>query len=140
MQSAKKQMTFNRPRNELFLGDDTCLTLGASHNMSPLNNRCIVVNCRKRFNKQQKAIALLDRCGNHSHAVAICHRVACIRKRAKPLHLTCGGVLPINTMVLGKSGGNGDRQTFGIGDDGDPCPTLQCNHSHAVAVLRRRRR
>lgn len=65
MQSAKKQMTFIRPRNELFLGEDTCLTLGASHNMSPLNNRCIVVNCRKRFNKQQKAIAVLDRCGNN---------------------------------------------------------------------------
>lgn len=77
---------------------------------------------------------------NVSETVAICHRVACIRKRVKPLHLTCNGVLPINTMVLGKTGGNGDRQTFGIGDDGDPCPTLQCKHSHAVAVLRRRRR
>jgi hypothetical protein len=77
---------------------------------------------------------------NVSETVAICHRVACIRKRVKPLHLTCNGVLPINTMVLGKTGGNGDRQTFGIGENGDPCPTLQCNHSHAVAIMRQRRR
>ena len=29
----------------------------------------------------------------------------------------------------------GDRQTTGIGDDGDPCPTLQAAHHHAVALV-----
>lgn len=46
-------------------------------------------------------------------------------------------VIPINSMVIGKDGGNGDRQTFGIGDDGDPSPTLQAAHHHAVAIMRR---
>ena len=45
--------------------------------------------------------------------------------------------IPINSMVIGKDGGNGDRQTFGIGEDGDPSPTLQAAHHHAVAVTRR---
>jgi hypothetical protein len=46
-------------------------------------------------------------------------------------------VVPINSMVIGKDGGNGDRQTFGIGNDGDPSPTLQAAHHHAVAITRR---
>lgn len=45
--------------------------------------------------------------------------------------------VPINSMVIGKDGGNGDRQTFGIGEDGDPSPTLQAAHHHAVAITRR---
>lgn len=47
------------------------------------------------------------------------------------------GCYPINSMVIGKDGGNGDRQTFGIGADGDPCPTIQTCHHHAVALTRR---
>ena len=45
--------------------------------------------------------------------------------------------VPINSMVIGKDGGNGDRQTFGRGEDGDPSPTLQAAHHHAVAITRR---
>ena len=41
--------------------------------------------------------------------------------------------IPINSMVLGKLGTNGDRQTFGIGADGDPSPSLSTAHHHAVA-------
>jgi DNA (cytosine-5)-methyltransferase 1 len=41
--------------------------------------------------------------------------------------------LPINSMaVQGRPSDNG-KMTFGIGEDGDPCPTLQKAHSHAVA-------
>ena len=50
------------------------------------------------------------------------------------VHVVC---VPINSMVIGKNGGNGDRQTFGIGEDGDPSPTLQAAHHHAVAITRR---
>ncbi|MBO6031805.1 MAG: hypothetical protein J6Q22_10155 [Prevotella sp.] len=50
------------------------------------------------------------------------------------VHVVC---VPINSMVIGKDGGNGDRQTFGIGEDGDPSPTLQAAHHHAVAITRR---
>ena len=39
---------------------------------------------------------------------------------------------PINSMVIGKD--VTDRQTTGIGSDGEPSPTLQANHHHAVAV------
>ena len=42
-------------------------------------------------------------------------------------------VIPINQMVIGKDGGNGDRQTFGIGEPGDPCPTISTSHHHCVA-------
>ena len=49
------------------------------------------------------------------------------------VHVVC---VPINSMVIGKTGGNGDRQTFGIGEDGDPSPTLQTAHHHAVAITK----
>ena len=41
---------------------------------------------------------------------------------------------PINSMVLGKVPSVDDRQTLGIGGGQDPCPTLQCNHHHCVAI------
>lgn len=41
--------------------------------------------------------------------------------------------IPINSMVIGKDIKEGDRQTTGIGKEGDPCPTLQTEHHHAVA-------
>lgn len=42
--------------------------------------------------------------------------------------------VPINSMIIGKNVADGDRQTIGIGEDGDPIPTLQAGHHHAVAV------
>lgn len=38
----KKKHTFIRPRNDVFVASEVGLCLGASHNMSPLNNRIIV--------------------------------------------------------------------------------------------------
>ena len=43
--------------------------------------------------------------------------------------------VPINSMVIGKDAAPADRQTTGIGDNGDPSPTLQANHHHAVACV-----
>ena len=40
--------------------------------------------------------------------------------------------VPINSMVIGKD--VTDWQTTGIGSEGEPSPTLQANHHHAVAV------
>lgn len=42
-------------------------------------------------------------------------------------------VIPINQMVIGKDGGNGDRQTFGIGETGDALPTISTSHHPCVA-------
>lgn len=42
---------------------------------------------------------------------------------------------PINSMVLGKDIKNGDRQTTGIGDADDPCPTISTKHHHVIAEV-----
>ena len=55
---------------------------------------------------------------------------------------TGGGNLPIvlhecyptNSMIIGKDAKDGDRQTTGIGNDGDPSPTIGTSHHHAVAM------
>ena len=39
--------------------------------------------------------------------------------------------------VIGKDGGNGDRQTFGMSRDGAPCPTIRTCHHHAIALTGR---
>lgn len=41
---------------------------------------------------------------------------------------------PINGMIIGKDVKVGDRQTTGIGTDGDPIPTITTAHHHAVAM------
>ena len=41
---------------------------------------------------------------------------------------------PINSMVIGKNVKVGDRQTTGIGNAGDPLPTISSAHHHAIAV------
>lgn len=47
---------------------------------------------------------------------------------------------PINGMVIGKNAKSGDRQTTGIGEDGDPIPTISSAHHHAVAMRQTVRR
>ena len=41
---------------------------------------------------------------------------------------------PINSMIIGKEVKEGDRQTTGIGNAGDPYPTIGTLHHHAVAI------
>ena len=41
---------------------------------------------------------------------------------------------PINSMIIGKDAKDGDRQTTGIGNNGDPSPTIGTSHHHAVAI------
>lgn len=48
-----------------------------------------------------------------------------------PLVLEC---FPINSMIIGKEVKEGDRQTTGIGNAEDPCPTIGTSHHHAVAI------
>lgn len=40
--------------------------------------------------------------------------------------------VPVNSMILGKNVKIQDRQTTGIGFNGEPLPTLQAKHHHAV--------
>ncbi len=42
--------------------------------------------------------------------------------------------VPINSMIINKELREGDRQTVGIGEVGDPLPTIQAAHHHAVAI------
>lgn len=42
---------------------------------------------------------------------------------------------PINSMIIGKNVKVGDRQTTGIGNNGDPLPTISSAHHHAVAIV-----
>lgn len=41
---------------------------------------------------------------------------------------------PINSMIIGENVKVGDRQTTGIGNNGDPLPTISSAHHHAVAI------
>lgn len=41
---------------------------------------------------------------------------------------------PINSMIIGKNVKVGDRQFVGIGNNGDPLPSISSAHHHAVAV------
>lgn len=47
---------------------------------------------------------------------------------------------PINSMIIGKNVKVGDRQTTGIGNNGDPLPTISSAHHHAVAMCQTVRR
>lgn len=91
----------------------------------------------------------------HHHAVAMRH-IVCYENhaqdsRVKPCGECCpqinakagtGGenlpivqeCVPINSMIIGKNVKVGDRQTTGIGNAGDPLPTISSAHHHAVAV------
>ena len=42
---------------------------------------------------------------------------------------------PINSMIIGENVKVGDRQITGIGNNGDPLPTILSAHHHAVAVV-----
>ena len=46
----------------------------------------------------------------------------------------CRECYPINGMIIGKDVKEGDRQTTGIGTDGDPIQTITTAHHHAVAI------
>ena len=120
---------FNRPRNDVFVESDTAQTLGATVNMSPINNRDVVI-C---FSSPQ------DHCLTRGY-MKVSQDGTCSTLNSmhgNDVHVVC---VPINSMIIGKDGGNGDRQTFGIGEDGDPSPTLQTAHHHAVAITKTRKK
>ena len=122
--------TFVRPKESEYKADLCSYALGASHNLDPTNNNPLIL-C---FSGPQ------DHCvtrGYMEDCAPTVNAAAGMSGNNRPFIVkTC---FPINTMVLGKDGGHGDRQTFGIGDEGDPCPTLQTAHHHACAIVRRRK-
>ena len=177
---------FNRPRNDVFVESDTAQTIGATVNMSPINNRdvviCVsnqqanrpfVVNDSYGFDPLASGDTAIDlevskalTCANGRNGASAL-AVKKNRTRTAPVVLNFQGskgnnvvsqdgtcptlnsmhghdvhvvCVPINSMIIGKDGGNGDRQTFGIGEDGDPSPTLQTAHHHAVAITKTRKK
>ena len=126
--------TFNRTRNEVFGKDDVAQCLCASPNMSPINNRTVIV---KSYGMDPVASYDLSLDKEVSKTLTCSHgrNGAGVLTKAKKER----EVFPINSMVIGKDGGNGDRQTFGVGEEGDPIPTIGAAHHHAVAVIRRQK-
>lgn len=121
---------YTRPRNDVFEEDEVMITLGASHNMSPLNNRGIVVTCFSSPQDHCVTRGFMEECAPTLNAAAG------MSGNNRPFIVK--ECFPINSMVLGKEGGHGDRQTFGIGADGEPCPTLQTGHNHACAIVKKK--
>ena len=160
-------------RTDEFQPSNVAMTIGATVNMSPINNREVIcysspqdhcvtrgfmTECSPTINAaagmsgnnkpfvvkpmKERGYTVLRRdfsplvlnfMGSKGNNV-ISKDGACPTINAmhgSDVHVVC---IPINSMVIGKDGGNGDRQTFGIGDDGDPCPTIQTAHHHAVAI------
>jgi DNA (cytosine-5)-methyltransferase 1 len=78
-----------------------------------------------------------DVTANHSICVNARETPVSINDKSLPLGAQDRGhaVYPINTMAaLRDQGADQNRQTFGIGADGDPVPTLSKAHSHAIAT------
>lgn len=87
---------------------------------------------------------------NRNGEPAVCYENHAQDSRIKPVEVsqsivarmgTGGGnlplvneIFPINSMIIGKDAKVGDRQTTGIGNNGDPLPTISSAHHHAVAV------
>ena len=126
--------TFKQPRNDVFVEDDVAQCLVASPTMSPINNRTVIV---KSYGMDPVASYDLSLDNEVSKTLTCSHG----RNGAGVLTKGKKGreVIPINSMVIGKDGGNGDRQTFGVGEEGDPIPTIGVAHHHAVAVIRRKK-
>jgi len=88
-----------------------------------------------------------DGCGTGGPAGDEAYNLVTVNAREDPIH-TSGKSLPfgaqdtghavcypINSMAaLRDQGADQNRQTFGIGADGDPSPTLSNQHHHAVAI------
>ena len=122
--------TFVRPKEYEYRQDNCSYALGASHNLDPTNNNPLEV-CFSSPQEHCVTRGYMDECSptlNASVVMSGNNRPFIVKK-----------CLQINSMIIGKDGGNGDRQTFGIGEDGEPCPTLQTAHHHACAIIKRRK-
>lgn len=101
------------------------------------------INCK---NVNEPTLVMANRNGEP----AVCYENHAQDSRIKPVEVsqsivarmgTGGGnlplvneIFPINSMIIGKDAKVGDRQTTGIGNNGDPLPTISSAHHHAVAV------
>lgn len=105
------------PTQGLPIGVDYCHTLMANRNGEPAV--CYVNHAQD---------SRIKPCGEYSPQI---NAKAGTGGGNLPLVQEC---FPINSMVIGKNVKVGDRQTTGIGNNGDPLPTISSAHHHAVAV------
>ena len=103
---------------------DVAGTLTSRHDSSPCVDRGMNILCYANH-AQDSRIKPCGECSPQINAKAVtggCNL---------PLVQEC---FPINSMIIGKNVKVGDRQTTGIGNNGDPLPTISSAHHHAVAV------
>ena len=105
-------------------GDDvsTTLTEAFADDRMPDKGKLPCVICRAT--QQGNAESMTDCCPTITEAAGK-------SGNNLPLVQEC---FPINSMIIGKNVKVGDRQTTGIGNNGDPLPTISSAHHHAVAV------
>lgn len=130
-----------------------CPCMGAERNTNASNDNPLVVQVRRRirratFNRPtqiKKCIGLICFSSPQDHCISRGYMDEC----SPTLNAAAGmsgnnrpffvrgkhkEAIPINSMVIGKLGDKGDRQTFGIGEVDEPSPTLSTAHHHAVAI------
>ena len=105
------------PTQGLPIGVDYCHTLMANRNGEP-------AVCYENHAQDSR----IKPCGEYSPQI---NAKAGTGGCNLPLVQEC---FPINSMIIGKNVKVGDRQTTGIGNNGDPLPTISSAHHHAVAV------
>jgi hypothetical protein len=114
---------------------DVAPCMGASRNLGPSNNNPLVVTCYSSPQDHCVSRGYMEECAPTLNAAAGMsgnNRPFIVRGKKT-------NVIPINSMVIGKLGDNGDRQTFGVGEVDDPSPTLSTAHHHAVAITTKRK-
>lgn len=105
------------PTQGLPIGVDYCHTLMANRNGEP-------AVCYENHAQDNR----IKPCGEYSPQI---NAKAGTGGCNLPLVQEC---FPVNSMIIGKNVKVGDRQTTGIGNNGDPLPTISSAHHHAVAV------
>ena len=105
------------PTQGLPIGVDYCHTLMANRNGEP-------AVCYENHAQDSR----IKPCGEYSPQI---NAKAGTGGCNLPLVQEC---FPVNSMIIGKNVKVGDRQTTGIGNNGDPLPTISSAHHHAVAV------
>ena len=124
----RRYKTYVRPKEYQYKDSgDVCYAIGVSHNLDATNNNPLVV-CFSNPQIHSCIRGFMEECAPTLNAAAG------MIGNNRPF--ICKKCFPINSMVIGKDGGDGDRQTFGIGEDGEPCPTLQTSHHHACAIIK----
>lgn len=130
MRIKKRRILFTHdPTNARIEQSDVAMTMGAERNRNASNNNPLVVTCYSSPQDHCITRGFMKECSPTINAAAG------ISGNNRPFIVAHKKTFPINSMVIGKDGGDGDRQTFGIGSDKDACPTIQTAHHHAVGIV-----